>query len=497
MAILNQTNYNQYIAEGIRNSKGLASNLSIFSGGSMPEIVRQQIVRIIADALESINPNVPGNIPSEVYDAIATIMLPFTPSMTKNTLISVLKSNAVFGQITSGAPNIESIISDALNTFINQYERKLLELEGGIGAVLGSFGITGSLAQMAESISGDVIASVTSSLSSIFSPLEISNISIRTVATFLKGSGIFNITEIGPSFAVALSNPTVRSLVTTVSSPLGDIDLDELSSDQRDTFAAGYSIGASGSDVSLTQATDLMASTRGTIAGTRDAIEDLPGPNPYVIDDDTIDPAGSYISSVEELEAEMSSITREVSEVIIHWSETFTNSNLSGAQLTELTEAGDNVYHIIIRRDGSVERGVALNEIGEHCTINDHNDHSIGICLVGGLNASTGADDLYEVATARSITRSQYNSLYQIMRVFFNQYPGGQALGHGDIDPTQEDPGFDVRNYVYNNFNKLSLYTDPTTETGLTPEDILKKLEETESNVDALEKDPDVLEKKF
>ena len=117
--------------------------------------------------------------------------------------------------------------------------------------------------------------------------------------------------------------------------------------------------------------------------------------------------------------------------------------------------------------------------------------------MVGGLNASTGADDLYEVATARSITRSQYNSLYQIMRVFFNQYPGGQALGHGDIDPTQEDPGFDVRNYVYNNFNKLSLYTDPTTETGLTPEDILKKLEETESNVDALEKDPDVLEKKF
>jgi hypothetical protein len=83
------------------------------------------------------------------------------------------------------------------------------------------------------------------------------------------------------------------------------------------------------------------------------------------------------------------------------------------------------------------------------------------------------------------------------MRVFFSQFPGGQALGHMDIDPTQEDPGFDVRTYVFNNFNKLSLYTDPINQAGFTPDDILAKLEETNSEIDALEKDPDVMEKKF
>jgi len=55
MAILNQSTYNQYIAEGIRNASGLSSSLGIFSGGSMPDIVRTQIVKIISDALRGID----------------------------------------------------------------------------------------------------------------------------------------------------------------------------------------------------------------------------------------------------------------------------------------------------------------------------------------------------------------------------------------------------------------------------------------------------------
>ena len=137
-----------------------------------------------------------------------------------------------------------------------------------------------------------------------------------------------------------------------------------------------------------------------------------------------------------------------------------------------------------------------MNSEGNHCDLLGHNKHSLGVCLVGGLNVATGAENLYEVASSRSITRSQYNTLYQLFRVFFNQYPGGQALGHMDIDPNMEDPGFDVRDYVYNNFNKQSLYTDPTNENALTPEDILAKLDQGGESV-VLEKDPDVMEKNF
>jgi N-acetylmuramoyl-L-alanine amidase len=235
--------------------------------------------------------------------------------------------------------------------------------------------------------------------------------------------------------------------------------------------------------------------TSGTIAGTYDNTEKLPAPNPYKIGEETIDPLGSFVASVEELEAEMCRASRGISEVVVHWSETFTNANLSADQLLELIGAEEMPYHFIIRRDGSIERGIDLDAVGDHCSTNNHNEHSIGVCLIGGLNTATGANNLFEVASARSITRSQYNSLYQFFRSFFNQYPGGQALGHMDIDPNHEDPGFDVRDYVFSNFNKQSLYTNPTEQTALTPTDILESVEGTGSTV--FEKDPDIMENTF
>lgn len=496
MAILDQTNLNQYIAEGIRNSKGLSDNLGFFSGNTMPETIRNQIVNLIQRSLEGIDPSIPSNIPSEIYNQVATIMLPFTPSMDKNTLTQVLRSNSVFGQITNGVPNIGAVLNNQLGNFISQYENKLRELTGTIDQVLGSFGISGGLAQITESITGDVKAVINNGLSEILSPQELSNVSTEVVATFLKGTGEINVfSDLPPSFASVAVQPEMSNILADVASPTGDLNLSDLSSAQRSTFAAGYVKAASGSDASISALATVASKTSGTIAGTIDNTEQLSGPGPYVISEDTIDPEGSFVSSIEELEAEMSRATRGISEIIVHWSETFTNSNLSAAQLTQLTGAGDNVYHFIIRRDGSVERGVDLDAIGDHCDTNNHNEHSIGVCLVGGLNTATGAENLFEVASSRSITRSQYNSLYQLFRAFFNQYPGGQALGHMDIDPNHEDPGFDVRDYVFSNFNKQSLYTNPVEQTALSPADILEALQNT--GLAVLEKDPDVMEKKF
>ena len=41
-------------------------------------------------------------------------------------------------------------------------------------------------------------------------------------------------------------------------------------------------------------------------------------------------------------------------------------------------------YHYLIRLDGTVEHGRPEAEIGAHCQ--NHNEHSIGICYVGGLD---------------------------------------------------------------------------------------------------------------
>ena len=183
---------------------------------------------------------------------------------------------------------------------------------------------------------------------------------------------------------------------------------------------------------------------------------------------------GKFVSSVEELEYDMGSAERPISELIVHWSETFANANLSGEQLDELTGAGSSAFHYIIRRDGSVERGVSVAQAGSHTE--GHNKYSIGVCLVGGVlpaNEEQVISSVNEKMSASTITRSQYNTLYQIFRVFFSQYPGGQALGYDEIDVTAEGPGFEVRDYVRNLFGKESLYEDPSTETEKSPDDVL------------------------
>ena len=238
---------------------------------------------------------------------------------------------------------------------------------------------------------------------------------------------------------------------------------------------------------------------------------EAPIPPPVQIGDDEVTQVGqhideessknksNYVSSVEELEYEMGSTDREISEVIVHWSETFQNANLNGQQLEVLTGAGSRKYHYIIKRDGTIERGVSISKKGDHTP--GHNSYSIGVCLVGGMKvpsvgseSTTSRDDLYEKG-AESLTRSQYNSLYQLFRVFFTQYPGGQALGHSEIDITADDPGFEVRDYVYNLFNKQSLYLDPVNEGEKSPIEVLEAIDGKGTEVG--KKDNTLLDQKF
>lgn len=43
-------------------------------------------------------------------------------------------------------------------------------------------------------------------------------------------------------------------------------------------------------------------------------------------------------------------------------------------------------YHYVIYRDGTINTGRQESEIGAHCV--NHNSHSIGICYIGGLDAT-------------------------------------------------------------------------------------------------------------
>jgi N-acetyl-anhydromuramyl-L-alanine amidase AmpD len=115
--------------------------------------------------------------------------------------------------------------------------------------------------------------------------------------------------------------------------------------------------------------------------------------------------------------------------------------------------------------------------------------------LIGGVSAATEDQGLNERKSASTLTRSQYNTLYEIMRVFFTQYPGGQALGHSEIDGTQDDPGFEVRDYVYNLFNKSSLFVDPENESQKSPDEVNAAVDAEGPNV--IDTDTEILDQKF
>jgi N-acetyl-anhydromuramyl-L-alanine amidase AmpD len=470
MAIVDLSIYNQYLAIGITEQG--ASALDLFSGGTLPEPIRAQILDIIS---ESLGNSVPGNVPNELYSIIASIMLPYTPGMTLNSLTNALRVNNIFGNVDS-LENIDGIIDNAISAALAEYNVKLLSIAGKIDAQLGVFGLGGTLTNLV----GDVLGTARNLINDSIEGIVGSKLSVKEsniVSSVLTGTG------------------TPEDLGLTPDDFGGVQDLSDLSEHQRASLAA--SIIADRKEVPVEQIPPLVNALKGiqrTVAGL--FYLELPSEDSYVIDGNNLSAGGNNISSVEELEAEMSNIYRPISEIIVHWSETFTNANLTADDLELLTGAGTNAYHLIIKRDGSIERGVPLNEKGNHCQTLGHNEYSIGVCLVGGLNVASGSKDIFESPSSRSITRSQYNTLYEIFRVFFMRFPGGQALGHMEIDPTQSDPGFEVRDYVYNNFNKQSLYTDPTTQNALSPEDILEVIE-GEEKLQFLEKDPDVMDRKF
>jgi archaellum component FlaC len=171
------------------------------------------------------------------------------------------------------------------------------------------------------------------------------------------------------------------------------------------------------------------------------------------------DPVFPYVSSVEELQAEIQFISREVDKVIVHWSETHTNKNIGSEEINAIhIEAGlDGIgYHYVIRRDGSLQRGRPVNIQGEHASPLSFDEKSLGVVFIGGINVPTGTPNSENFLSAQSLTRAQLNTFDHFCRAIYRVYPGISILGHNDIDDTGEniDPGFDVPDYVKTRFGK-------------------------------------------
>lgn len=170
----------------------------------------------------------------------------------------------------------------------------------------------------------------------------------------------------------------------------------------------------------------------------------------------------TFVNSYEELITDFRGASREITEVVTHWTAHFLNQGYIGSEDIEkihLQKGFSTIgYHYVIKRDGSLQRGRPINRVGAHALENGHNKYSIGVAFVGGYNCNSGNPDYLNYVSAESITGEQWKTLDQFLKAFYVVWPGGQVWGHNDTDPGNKiDPGIDMVQYVRNKFGKFNV----------------------------------------
>lgn len=128
---------------------------------------------------------------------------------------------------------------------------------------------------------------------------------------------------------------------------------------------------------------------------------------------------------------------RPIKEVIIHCTATQEGVPISVERVNQWHQLrGFRCigYHFLIGINGEVWKGRGVDEIGAHCT--GHNQHSIGICYVGGCDKNMKPKD--------TRTPAQRQSLKKLVDDLLKQYPNATVHGHNEF-ANKACPCFDVK----------------------------------------------------
>lgn len=129
---------------------------------------------------------------------------------------------------------------------------------------------------------------------------------------------------------------------------------------------------------------------------------------------------------------------RNITLIVIHCSAVPTWQQSSAADIDRWHRArgwkNGIGYHFVVRRDGTVEPGRRLGLIGAHCK--GHNDHSVGICYEGGLNAQGRPAD--------TRTPQQRVAMRMLITELHRAFPQALIVGHNVLDPMKSCPCFDA-----------------------------------------------------
>ena len=132
--------------------------------------------------------------------------------------------------------------------------------------------------------------------------------------------------------------------------------------------------------------------------------------------------------------------------IVIHCSATRAIQDIGAKEIRSWHKAKgwrDIGYHFVIRRNGAVEKGRAVDAIGSH--VKGYNAASVGICLVGGLNNDTYAPE-------SNYTPAQWSALKTLVAAMVKKYPAAKVLGHRDFPKVAKAcPCFDAKPWAAKN----------------------------------------------
>lgn len=128
---------------------------------------------------------------------------------------------------------------------------------------------------------------------------------------------------------------------------------------------------------------------------------------------------------------------RYINKIILHCSATpeGRHVNVDTIRQWHLKRGWSDIgYHFIIYLDGTIMPGRPIERSGAHTK--GLNANSIGICYVGGVDATGDAKD--------TRTQEQLDSLEKLISDLMQQYPNATLHGHNEFSP-KACPSFDVQ----------------------------------------------------
>lgn len=117
---------------------------------------------------------------------------------------------------------------------------------------------------------------------------------------------------------------------------------------------------------------------------------------------------------------------RNINLLVVHCTATKEGKEVTVADIDKMHKARKFAkigYHYVIYLDGSIHTGRKEEEIGAH--VKGHNEDSLGIVYVGGLDSQGKPKD--------TRTEKQKESLKKLLKELKVKYPKAKILGHRDL----------------------------------------------------------------